>query len=563
MSFPLTIKALTASAVAVGALSVLVAGPSASAAGPTMDERYAARAAAQVARLSLLGRDAAFGSAVTDSSLDAVSRLLSATATGTGTDLSPATRSVARFNDSAATGGDSCAVPELGPAVEAARANLPAAEAGLLPTVEVAAACGRSTVTGTPDAFTAESIGGMTRIRVQLSDALRQMVGSATASLSPETLATPVGDLVEQARQVPEATPHSSGVSTKVEGVVAALNGVIGRLAPGVALPAMEPSQTVGALLQRLQHADLVRIHMATAVARNGGDARTILAEALSDGGTIDVLPEFRGAGTAPLLRMRISSSRAAVPIDRASLAAAPAVENAVVRLESDLLSELPLAGPPVIDGLVHGLPLAAIPGGHLPVVNGLLGGGLGFDRVVTELGLRSGAGFVEVRPGQSLSVLCDGAVAPLCSEITVGAAKQPVTLPSGATRAESSTVTVHLFKNLHALGGVSLGTVLAQPAVAQALASVVKEENSVGSPSDVSGIRLMSGGVQAEAIGNRVLGLRAETTMQSDENPQPAGSPVPTLPRTGGQPVSPLTAPVLFAGAFMLVRLTRRAQIA
>ncbi|MEW6475323.1 MAG: hypothetical protein AB1679_23960 [Actinomycetota bacterium] len=563
MSFPLTIKSFTGTALTAGALSVALAASGASASSAPVAERYAGRAGAQVAQLSLLGRDAVFGSAVTDSSLDAVGRLLSATATGTGTDLSPATRSVARFGDTTAPGGDNCAAVPLAPAVAAARANLPAAQTGILPTVEAAPACGRSSVTGTADTFTAESTGGVTRIRIQLSEALKQLVGTATASLSPETLATPVGDLVQQVAPAAASTVSPSSATAQAGQVIATLNGVIGRVAPGVVLPAMEPRQTVGAMLKRLQSSDLVHINLATATARNGADARAYLAEALSEGGTLDVLPEFRGAGTAPLLRLTISRSRAAVPVDRSSLAAAPVVENAVVRVQSDLLGTLPIAGPPVVDGLVHGLPLASVPGGNLPVANGLLGGGLPFERVVSGLGLRSGAGFVEVAPGQSLSVLCDGPVAPLCSEITVGAAKAPVTLPNGATRAEASTVTAHLFKGLDTLSpGTNLGTVLAQPALTKALQAVVPGESAFGSPSEVSGVRLVSGGVVAEAGGSRVLGVQAEQAPTSPETAAPpAPEPVKTLPRTGGQPFSPVTAPFLLGGAAVLGGLARRSR--
>jgi hypothetical protein len=529
MSFPLKIKSVTSSALAVGAVSVALAASGASASSLPLAERYAARAGAQVAELSLLGRTAVFGSAVTDSSLDAVGRVLSATATGTGTDLSPATQSVARFGDSGATGGDSCAATPLGPAVAAARTKLPAADAGALPAIDAAPACGRSTVSGTPEVFNAESTGGATRIRVRLSDALKQLVGTATASLSPETLATPVGDLVKQAAPVAGAPSAPTASAVEAGHVVATLNGVIGRLAPGVALPAMEPQQTVGTMLQRLQGSDLLHIDMATATARNGGDARAYLAEALSDGGTIDVLPEFRGAGTAPLLRLTISRSRASVPVDRSSLHAVPVVENAVVRVQSELLD-----------------------------------GGLPSEKAVAALGLRSGAGFVEVGPGQSLPVLCDGAVAPLCSEVSVGAAKPPATLPNGATRAEASTVTVHLFKGLDGVtSGGTLGTVLAQPAVAKALQAAAPAEAAAGRPTDIPGVRLVSGGVVAEAGGARVLGEQAVQAPTSSDDVASPAAPVKNLPHTGGQPYSPVTAPVLLGGAAVLARLTRRNGVA
>jgi len=526
MPFPLTFRSLTTSALALGALSVAVAASGASA-SDALTERYAARAGAQVAQLSLLGRDAVFGSAVTDSSLDALSRLLSATATGTGTDLSPATQSVTRFGDSSATGGDNCATPPLGPAIDAARPKLAADNAAVLPTVDASPACGHSSVRGTADAFTAESIGGATQIRVKLSDALKQLVGTATASLSPDTLGTAVGDLVKQAAPAAGGSASTPGqAATQATQAVATLNGVLGRFAPGVALPSMEPRQTVGALLQRLQSSDLLHIDMATATARNGADAGSYVAEALSDGGRVDILPEFRGAGTAPLVRLTVSRSRAAVPVDRSSLAATPVVENAVVRVESDLLGSLPAAGSPLT---------------------------------------KSGAGAVEVGPGQTLSVLCDGPVAPLCSEVSVGAAKAPVTLPNGATHAEASTVTMHLFKGLDNLrSGTPLGTVLAQPAIVKALQTTVPGAAGIGTTSAVTGVRLVTGGVVAEAGGSRVLGAQATQAPGTTVAPPSDGSapaPVRNLPHTGGQPFSPLAAPLLLGSAAALAGLTRRTR--
>ena len=549
MSIPRTVKTATVSALVAGTVALSAAQPAAASA--PVAERYAARAGAQVAEISLLGRSATFGSALTDSSLEAVAQQLTATATGIGTDLSPATRSVARFSDTTAPGGTNCAQVPVAAALSDARSKLQGADVRSLPEVEAAPACGGAAVTGTPDAFTAESVGGHTQLTVKLPDALRSLVSKATAELAPATLATPVGELVKGA----ENSEAAKAVGT--------LNGVLGRLVPGVALPSMEPRQTAGNLLERLQGSDLLRIDLAGATARNGGDAKAFLAEALAEGGVIEVLPGFRGAGTAPLLRMTIAKSRAAVPVGRFSLEAVPSVENAVVRLESDLLNTLPVAGPPVVNGLVHGLPLASVPGGNLPVAGGLLGGGLPLERLVSGLGLRSGAGFVEVAPGQSLSVLCDGPVAPLCSEISVSAAKAPVVLPSGATRAESSTVTVHFFKGLDSLvPGANLGTVLAQPAVAKALEGVVPGGMTLGSRNDISGIRLVSGGVVAEAGGARVLGAEALQTAPPVAAPTPGApvaAPVRDLPHTGGQPFSPLMAPALLCSSAVIGSLTRR----
>lgn len=551
------LKPFTALLLTTGTLSLATV-PPASAAGP-VSEQYAARAGAQVAELSVLGRGAVFGSAITDSALEAVAGRLTATATGTGTDLSPATRSVARFGDDAAPGGDACAATPLGPAVAGARPELGAAQARTLPGLDVAPACGRSSVTGTAEMFTAESTGGATRLKVQLPEAMRSLVGQATAALSPDTLGTPVGELVKKAQAATGTSGAARSVEPAATRAVGTLNGVLGRIVPGVAVPAMEPRQTVGAMLARLGSTDLLNIDLATATARNSGDPKAFLAEALSEGGVITILPGFRGTGTAPLLRMTVTRSRAAVPVDRSSLQAAPAVENAVVRIESDLLGTLPMAGPPVVDGLVHGLPLASVPGGDLPVADGLLGGKLPLDRLVAGFGLRSGAGFVEVGPGQSLSVLCDGAVAPLCSEISVGAAKAPVTLPGGATHAESSTVTVHLFKALDNLTpGTGLGTVLAQPAVARAMQAAVPAPLGIGNPTGVSGIRVVTGGVVAEAGGTRVLGAETTAVRPAAAPPAVAG-PARDLPRTGGRPFSPATAPMLIGASAVLAVLLRR----
>lgn len=510
-----TVKA-AALAVVAGSL-VLAGGPSASADPGPVSERYAARAGATVTELSLLGRKATFGQAVTDSSLDAVGRNLSATATGTGTDLSPSTRSVARFGDATAPGGTSCADPELGPVLDDTRSRLKGPDARLVPAVETAPACGGATVTGTPDTFMAQSTGGGARLTVKLPDALRSLVAGVTGGLTPETLATPVGDLVKT------ASPANQGV-TQAVGV---LNTVLGRIIPGVALPAMEPEQTVGSLLDRLGTGDLLHVDMAAATARNGGDPQAYLAEALADGGVVDVLPAFRGPGSAPLLRMTISRSRAAVPVERASMGVPlPVVENAVVRIEGDAAGGLPLG------------------------------------TLVTAPGLRSGAGHLEVGPGQSVSVLCDGPVAPLCSEITVGAAQAPVTLPSGATHAESTTVTVHLFKGLDTLTpGTALGTALAQPAVVKALGSVVPSGTVLGDATGIPGIRLVSGGVVAEAGGTRVLGAEAvpETPVTASADPAPAPAPVQNLPRTGGLPFSPAAAPLFLCTSAALGGLTRR----
>jgi len=155
--------------------------------------------------------------------------------------------------------------------------------------------------------------------------------------------------------------------------------------------------------------------------------------------------------------------------------------------------------------------------------------------------------------------------VAPLCSEVSVGAAKAPVTLPNGATHAEASTVTMHLFKGLDNLrSGTPLGTVLAQPAIVKALQTTVPGAAGIGTTSAVTGVRLVTGGVVAEAGGSRVLGAQATQAPGTTVAPPSDGSapaPVRNLPHTGGQPFSPLAAPLLLGSAAALAGLTRRTR--
>lgn len=508
-----TIRSVTTAAVSVVAGGVALGlVPSAAATAGALSERFAGRAGAQVAEVSLFGRSTTFGSAMSDSSLDAVGGQLSATATGVGTGLVPETRSVARFGDAGAVGGTNCATPRLGSVLSRARSGAAGTDAPV-PDIEVAPACGSSRVTGTPSAFSAESSGGGTGLTVRVPDVLQSWVRTIGGQLAPGTLAAPVGDLL---------------------------------------------------------HIDLP-----SATARTAGDAKAYLTEAVSQGGVIDVLPGFRGPDLPPLLRITITPSRAAVPVDRASTTAAPTVANPLVRIESDLLGTLPVAGPPVLGGLVHGVPLSAVPGGTLPVVGGLLGGGLPLDRLVPALGLRSGSGYVELGPGQNLSVLCDGPTAALCTEIAVSEAKAPATLPGGATHAEASTVTVHLFKRLDGLvPGTSLGTALARPAAMKALADA-PDGVSMGDVTGIPGIRLVAGGVVAEGGGARVL--PAEITAAAVPS-SPASAPAPAavaavsasapadptapagnLPHTGGEPFNRAAGPALIGSSVALGSLSRR----
>src|SRR5437867_12143770 len=111
--------------------------------------------------------------------------------------------------------------------------------------------------------------------------------------------------------------------------------------------------------------------------------------------------------------------SSAKVAIDRTKMQPEATAENTLVRIESALLPDLGLSSLPIVGGLLGSTGLPVV-GSVVPVINGLLGGIpaaipgqvtqlLGFDATVKGLGLNAGAGYVELGPGMSLSVLCDG----------------------------------------------------------------------------------------------------------------------------------------------------------
>ena len=67
----------------------------------TVTDQYGAAASSQVVDMDILGRHVSFGTADVTSTLDAVTKQVSAEAKGLGTLLVPASQAVARFNDRA------------------------------------------------------------------------------------------------------------------------------------------------------------------------------------------------------------------------------------------------------------------------------------------------------------------------------------------------------------------------------------------------------------------------------------------------------------------------------
>src|SRR5207237_7936764 len=212
---------------------------------------------------------------------------------------------------------------------------------------------------------------------------------------------------------------------------VTTLNGLRGSMLGqgSVVRPTLEPSQTVKDVVNRLQDSDLLRVNIGNAIAKNTGTATTFTSESLAQGGTIEVLPAFRGLGLPPLLKITTGESGASVTYDRDKTTGVGSAKNTLVRIESELLPTLGL--------------------GQIGVA-----GIKPLETLTNTLGIKSGPGFIELAPGQNVTLFCDGALGALgalCTEISVGTPKE-TKLPDGSVKEESAGVTIHLFKGLNNL---------------------------------------------------------------------------------------------------------------
>jgi hypothetical protein len=557
-----------------------------------------------VVDLDLLGRHVSFGAADVNSTLDAVTKQVNAEAKGLGTLLVPASQAIARFNDPASV-NKACALPQVDQVTGLLSGttqglNLPVVGnllgggalslGGLLPKLDINVGCAEANVGGNADSFLAESVGGILQIHVALPQIVSGLAGTlrdTVKGLGVDGLPVVGGLLGGQSSSA--ITSATSSINNLLGGVLGNVNlPVVGNVTQVLNLntiaPALAPATTVDGLLKSLQDGDLIRVDLGVATARNAGDLQSYLSQAVAEGGSIDILPNLLGSGKS-LLKIDIMKSDAKVSIDRNTMQAVPAATNTLVRVESALLPDLGLSSLPIVGGLLgsSGLPVV---GSVVPVVNGLLGGIpaaipgqvtglLGFDATVKGLGLNAGDGYIELGPGMSVSVLCDGLVAPLCTEISVGAASAPTTTADGRTRIESSAVTIHLLKGLNTLtaglpivgglgNGLNLGTILGNGSPIGGLVSGLVGGTtglSLGEPTDVPGIRISLAHAVAEAGGTKVMGANEEKARQLDPV---AAAPIaaPALPRTGGLPVDATAIPVLLgasAGLRTLVRRRRR----
>lgn len=557
-------------------------------------DQYGAAASGEVLDLHLLGRHVSFGAASVKSTLDSLAPKLDAEAKGIATLLVPASTAVARFGDPAPD--EACALPQVQQMLgllEGEGVQLPVVGGlglgSLLPKLDINVGCATASVAGDHTNFVAESVGGVLQVRVALPEAISNIVGTVRGQVNSLLGSNPaagvpvVGDLLNLENPTGEVADAVNQVEGLFGGILGS-TGLSGAAAPVTDLldlnalaPALNPTQTVDSLLAGIENGDLLRIDLGVATAENRGSIDKYISEAVANGGAIEVLPNFGGADK-PLLRITIAKSTASVAVDRMSEKATPhgLTENTLVRVESPLLPNLNLAGLPIVGGLLGstGLPVVdsvvpVVEGlvGGVPVADNVLGGLLGFDSTVKGLGLKAGPGYIELGPGMSVSILCDGPIAPLCTEISVGAVKEPVMLPDGRMRAESSSATIHLFKGLDNLGleglpvagDLKLGSILGNELLGGVLAPVTGAAGlNIGEPSDVPGIKISLAHAVAEAGGTKVMGAVQE---QARDLEPVAAAPVeiPTLPRTGGLPVDATAIPLLLGASAGLRALVRR----
>lgn len=497
-----------------GALAVVaaLAGPAANLAAMEQtveSDRFRALASGEALDLHVLGRRVNFGLASTGATADAVAKTLDLKASGIGTLLSPKTAVEAVLPSAPPEGLRSCFAPPLGELL---------AGIGLPQLIVGEVACGQAKVIGDISNFESLGVGEVANLRVNATQVLKPVLDSLAPAI--ETVrATPVGELLTRTDEVSQTA-------------IATLNGLFGQLLGEgtLLLPDLLPGQTVGELVSRLGDSDLVRLDIGDAVARTVSNGATLTASSVAKAGTIEILPALKGVGTAPLLRIVTGDSESSVVYDRNSTAGSGAAKNTLVRIESELLPQV------LADklGLLGVTPLADL---------------------AAKLGYKSTQGALELAPGQSVDLFCEGPVAPLCSTVSVGLPKE-TKLPDGGLRVEAASVSVHLFKNLNSLvPGVNLGTLLGDTAIEGLLKPVTDATGlRLGEVSGVPGIKLDLAKTLAEVAGTKVLGMAGEA-------PREIGPVAATLPRTGGTPLTgaPLLVPGLFGASAALRSLLRR----
>jgi hypothetical protein len=358
-----------------------------------------------------------------------------------------------------------------------------------LPAVEAGAACGEADAAGDAGVFRATGTGGGTSLGVAVPAVLRD--GLAGLRSVPDPAALPLG------------------------------------------LGALLPGRSLDGLLDQIGKSELARVSFGTSTSRTVNDPTGFLSDSLAHGGTIDLLPGLLGAA-GPLARISVSDSGASVRVDRGAERAVARVTNPVVRIESPVLDQLGLSGLP---GL--------LPGG---AVAGLIGPAAATDPAQAggALSTAGASGFVELRPGQRLSLLCQGPLTMLCTEVAVAPAQGPSSTADGRTAVSAATVSVRMLQ-VPAAGGIELVTGAAQAEAGPAGAA--GPVAAAASGADGAG-RILAAGLESAAPSPAASAGPGSASAGAPASPAGGASGAGTLPRTGGLPFNPALVPAALLGS-------------
>jgi hypothetical protein len=509
-------------------------------------ERPVGRAEGKVLSASLFGRHIDFGTSLAVSQWRDGRPAVAAEGVGTSA-LAEQTRSAAQV-DGPGAGGRRCATPP--PGMLAVPAAGPA-----VPALDVGAACGEASAAGDAGAFQAAGTGGGASLGIGLPAAVRQAVTMLRSGLDPAVLPLGLGSLL---------TP---GAGDPARTAAQRLDSVLGGLIPGTGIGALLPTQTVGGLLDQLGAGELARVTLGTSTSRAEHDPAGYMSQTVAQGGTIDLLPGLLGGGGGPLARLSVAASDASVRIDQAADHAIARVTDPVVRIQSPVLGQLGLAGLTGVTG---------VPG---------LTGATGLTGLVPGLkAADSASGVVELGPGQGVSLLCQGPVSLLCTEIAVAPARGPATTADGRTSVSAATVSIRLFQvpalplpvaaggtpsaagalpDPLALAGLSVGAAAPAGGVEFVLGTAHAEAGRDGGPALAAA---PDGAARISAAGLDGRGSSAATADGAGARPSAADgrAAAATLPRTGGLPFNQTLVPLALLGSVGLAaggrRLLRRA---
>lgn len=523
-------------AAATGALLALsITIPGASAQATTTTERYAGSASGQALDISILGRHVTGGISSAAADVDQIKGAVTGQSAGVGLLLAPETAIGAALGDTVRQGCTQRPIADL--VSQLTQGNVSA---------QVDLACGEAGTDRNAGAndFAFHGDGTVGTISVNAGKLLGPIVDSVKQKITDPVLNSPLSAVIQ---------PADQGVQSALGALNTGLATVFGPAGASAVLPVVSPTQTLNDVLTSLKNGDLVKVTLGHSRSENVGTATTYTARASSQGGVVEVLPNFGGTGKA-LLRITVGASAAQVVYARSNAQPTASADQTLVKVESPLIPQV-------------GLPLDQLP-------KALAGSPLAD---LANLGYRSQVGSVQIGPGESVSFFCAGdslgnavagtPLAALCTTITVGTASV------AGDRADSAAVDIHVAKGL----GDPLGTVLNQLPLDElsknantalgGVDGVLKEAQAKGLPvaptglvfgagkaDGTPGVKITFAGSHAQARGTKVL-----SEVVNDASRSIGGG---SLPRTGFQ-TAPLELLGLLGAGAGLWTFTRRRRIA